>query len=377
MRFRYSEWDGREFPTQDRLDLFHNILDFVLSHGEEALRALDRAEMNDQQKQWLDQLIRDGLLEKLAGRFRLTPRAIGHMQRRALMEVFRDLRKGQRDGHQTAHPGGIGERTEGTRPYQFGDPIAQLDPMATLRNALVRGGASPPIRIAAPDFEVYNTEAQSSVSMAILLDQSGSMARYDRYQNAKKCAMAMHALVRQQFPFDTVDVIGFYSGAAIIPEHKLPLSMPKRVSMFDPQIRIRVPRDQIDQAPQHFTNLHMGLAMARQLLQRRGGENKQIFIITDGEPTAHVEGDFVYLLYPPDPRSVVATLKEALRCRQDGIRITTFALIEDYAYMDWVSFVDQLTRLTRGVAFYTAGGQLSDCIMQSYLSGRRTRQYLA
>jgi len=374
MRSRYVRWNGVEFQTQDRLDFFNHILDFVLTHGDEALRALDRAEFDEQQRQWLDQLIRDGLLERVAGRWRLTPSAISRMQRRALMEVFRDLRRGQRDGHATSHPGGPGERTDGTRPYQFGDPIGQLEPIATLRNALRRHGAARPIRVGPSDFEVYHSEAYSSVSMAILLDQSGSMARYDRFVHAKRCAMAMHALVRQQFPFDTVDVIGFSSAASIIPEHRLPLAAPQRISTYDPVVRIRVPRDQVHQAPQHFTNLQMGLGLARRVLQRRGGENKQIFIITDGEPTAHVEGEFVYLLYPPDPRSVTATLTEALRCRRDGIRITTFALIEDYETMDWVSFVDHLTRLVRGVAFYTASGDLSDCIMQSYLSGRRSQR---
>jgi hypothetical protein len=134
---------------------------------------------------------------------------------------------------------------------------------------------------------------------------------------------------------------------------------------------LKVPIDQIDKAPQHFTNLHMGLQLARRILRKRTSENKQIFIITDGQPTAHVEGDFVYLLYPPDPRSTVATLKEAVLAVREGCRISTFALIEDYWGMDWVGFVDQLTKLTKGVAFYTSSGELASCIMESYLSGRK------
>lgn len=377
MRFKFSEWNGDDFPTQDRLDLFHNILDFVIAHGEEALRALDRTELNDEQQQWLDQLIKDGLLEKFAGRWRLTPHAIGVMQRRALMEVFRNLQAGRRDGHETAFAGGVGERTDGSHSYQFGDPLSEIDPTQTLRNALSRGQVGRPIRIGYGDIELHNTESQTSVSTVILLDQSGSMMRYGRFAQAKKCAMALHALIRQRFPFDTVDCIGFHSGAALIPEHKIPLAMPKRVTIFDPVVRMRVHKDQIDGAPQHFTNLHMGLALARQLLARRGGENRQIFIITDGEPTAHVQGEFIHLLYPPDQASAVATLKEALRCAMADIRLATFALIEDYMYMDWVGFVDQMTRLTKGVAFYCASGVLSSCIVESYLSGRRAKKYLA
>jgi uncharacterized protein with von Willebrand factor type A (vWA) domain len=142
-------------------------------------------------------------------------------------------------------------------------------------------------------------------------------------------------------------------------------------------VRLKVPLDQINKAPQHFTNLHMGLQMARRLLRKRISENKQIFIITDGQPTAHVEGEYVYLLYPPDPRSTIATLKEAVLTVREGARISTFALIEDYWGMDWVGFVDQLTKLTKGVAFYTSSTELSSCIMESYLSGRRKKAYIS
>ena len=120
----------------------------------------------------------------------------------------------------------------------------------------------------------------------------------------------------------------------------------------------------------------MGLMLARRILARRGGDNKQVFIITDGEPTAHVQGDYVYLLYPPQKATTLATLSEAVQLTRQGIRIATFALTEDYAYMDWVGFVDQLTRLTRGVAFYCASGDLSDCIMESYLSGKKTKTHV-
>jgi uncharacterized protein with von Willebrand factor type A (vWA) domain len=211
----------------------------------------------------------------------------------------------------------------------------------------------------------------------VLLDMSGSMMRYGRFLAAKRVAMAMQALVRGQFSQDTLDFIGFYSGAGRISEAMLPLAVPKPVTIYDYQVRLRVPVDQLDQAPQHFTNLHMGLQMARRVLRKRSSENKQIFIITDGQPTAHVEGDWVYLLYPPDPRSTVATLKEAILAVREGARISTFALIEDYWGMDWVGFVDQLTKLTKGVAFYTSSDQLSSCIMESYLGGRRKKAYLA
>src|SRR5690349_13370464 len=117
---------------------------------------------------------------------------------------------------------------------------------------------------------------------------SGSMMRYGRFLAAKKVAMAMQALVRSRFPQDSLDFIGFYSGLARIPAVALPLAMPKPVTVYDYQVRLRVTLGQIDKAPQHFTNLHMGLQMARRLLRKRTSENKQIFIVTDGQPTAHV-----------------------------------------------------------------------------------------
>jgi len=377
MRFRYTEWDGSEFLTQDKLKLFDQIMDFVLSYGDEALQALDQLEIDEDQQKLLEQLIDEGLLEKIAGRWRLTPKAIHAMQRKALMEVFRNLKPGYRGGHETPRSGQAGERIEDTKPYQFGDPVSDIDSGQTLRNAMHRTGTGLPIRVGESDFEVYKTQSLTSVSMVILLDMSGSMARYGRFFQAKKCAMAMHALLRQRFWMDTVDVVGFHSTATVIPEHKLPLLMPKRVTIFDPQVRMRVPLSKAEQAPQHFTNLHMGLMTARRILARRGGENRQIFIITDGEPTAHLQGDYLYLLYPPDEASAVATLKEAMLATKQGIRIATFALIDDYYYMDWVGFVNQLTKLTRGVGFYCASGDLGNCIMESYLAGKKTKTYLA
>ena len=119
------------------------------------------------------------------------------------------------------------------------------------------------------------------------------------------------------------------------------------------------------------------MQLARRILRKRPSENKQLFIVTDGQPTAHVEGDFVHLLYPPDPKSTVATLKEAVLAAKEGCRFSTFALIEDYYGMEWVGFVDQLTKLTKGVAFYTSSGELSNCIMESYLSGRKKKSHVA
>ncbi len=377
MRFVYEQWDGSEFPTQEHLAQFSGFLEYVIEHGDQALEALRRAAEDPEHRKLIEQWIEEGLLERIGVRFRLTPLAIQSLQRRALMEVFRDLRPDASEGHETTHLGPGGERSEGTRKYQFGDPISDVDLGATLRNAVQRQGPGLPIRLDERDFELHQTESKATCSTVILLDMSGSMSRWDRFPQAKKCAMAVYALIRQRFPSDSVDVVGFASGAELIPEHRLPLVVPKRVTLFDPEIRLRVPLDRLADAPQHFTNLQMGLMTARRLLARRGGVNRQVFIITDGQPTAHLEGGHVHLIYPPEEESAVATLSEALTLSRAGVRFSTFALIEDYFYMDWINFVEHLTKLTKGVAFYCTGGDLAHCVMESYLSGRKRRAYLA
>ena len=388
MKSFYGEYDGEEFPTQDKLFNFDQLMDFVLEYGEQAMKALEQMmkdPKNQAQSDLLEQLLKEGMLDKDGkGKLKLTPRAIGRMQSKALMEVFANLRNGSRDGHEKITPGQMGERIEGTKPYQYGDPVSEIDLHQTLHNALTRGGlpasagsSKGKIKFSEHDLELHLHEGTTSCSTVVLLDMSGSMMRYERFHSAKKVAMAMQALVRQRFPQDSIDFVGFYSGAHKITESNLPLTMPKPVTIYDYQVRMKVPIDNLPKAPQHFTNLHMGLQMARRILRKRASENKQIFIITDGQPTAHVEGDYIYLLYPPDPRSTVATLKEAVMAVKEGCRFSTFALIEDYWGMDWVGFVDQLTKLTKGVAFYTSSGELASCIMESYLSGRKKKAYIA
>jgi uncharacterized protein with von Willebrand factor type A (vWA) domain len=384
MKYFYGEYDGEPFPTQDQLFGLNNLMDFIMQYGEQALKAIEQMmkdPSNEEQSDLLEQLLKEGMLDKDGkGKLRLTPRAVTRMQQRALMEVFSNLRQGTRDGHEKVTPGLGGERIEGTKPYQYGDPVSELDLHQTLHNALTRHGLpqqNSKIKFDEHDFELHLHEGTTSCSTVVLLDMSGSMMRYGRFLSAKKVAMAMQSLVRSRFPQDSIDFVGFYSGATKIPEAVLPLTMPKPVTIYDYQVRLKVPVDKLDKAPQHFTNLHMGLQLARRILKRRSAENKQLFIITDGQPTAHVEGDFVYLLYPPDPRSTVATLKEAVLAVREGCRISTFALIEDYWGMDWVGFVDQLTKLTKGVAFYTSSGELASCVMESYLSGRKKKSFIA
>jgi uncharacterized protein with von Willebrand factor type A (vWA) domain len=389
MKYRYGEFDGQPFQSPDDLFARSNVMKFILQHGQQALEAMDELS-GDEEKEFVQQMITAGLLERdeQSGELRLTPRMLAALENRALLEIFRGLRQGTREGHATTDRGRGDERTDGTRPYEFGDPLSELDLGQTMRNAMTRaardqqGQPRLPLRVGQHDFELHQTEGVSDVATCVLLDQSGSMMRWGRFYHAKSVALGMRGLIRRHFPLDTIDFVGFYSLAERLKEQDLPLIMPKPISVHDHQVRLRMPLKQAQaqpqRVPQHFTNLQLGLRIARGLLARRGAANKQIFIITDGQPTAHVEpgpgGDeTLHLLYPPSERTTEHTLKEALRCHQMGIRIATFALIEDYWGMDWVSFVDQLTRLTRGTAFYCSSDDLSSTVIESYLQGRRRK----
>jgi uncharacterized protein with von Willebrand factor type A (vWA) domain len=380
MRYAYGEYDGQEFPTPDSLFDYDQIMDFILEYGENALDAMNNMDPAD--AEILQQMMKEGMLDKVAGRYRLTPRAINAMQRKALMEIFSQLPRGTREGHPTTNPGAGADRLEGTKKYQFGDPISELDLTTSLRNAVARqtrtdGKIGLPIQLNEGDLELHQVEGSTNVALCILIDQSGSMMRYGRFLSAKKVAMALSALVRQRFPQDTVDIVGFYSTATRIREEQLPLVMPKPVSTYEYMVNVKVPLDQAHRTHQHFTNLQLGMQMARKILNARQAEQKLMFIITDGQPTAHVDGNTLFLQYPPTRTTAMATLKEGLMCMRAGIRVASFALIEDYFGMEWVEFVDQMTRLCKGVAFYCASGDLASCVMESYLSGKKKKTYIA
>jgi uncharacterized protein with von Willebrand factor type A (vWA) domain len=403
MKFSYSEFEGQGFLGPDQLFPQPQVMNFILQYGEQALDAMNHLE-DDEEQQYIQALIDAGLLEEYEDedgntKLRMTGRMVRGFQHRALLDIFADMRKGAREGHQTRQQGRTTERADGTKPYEFGDPISELELGQTLRNAIARqsrdraastglgsGGATLPLRINSSDFELHLTEGSADCATVMLIDLSGSMMRYGRFLQAKRIALGMQELIRGRFPQDTMDYVGFYSLADVLQEKDIPLVMPKPVSVRDYEVRLRIPLEQaranVERIPQHFTNLQLGLRTARQLLARRGAANKQIFVITDGQPTAHVaksdvsEEEMLYLLYPPTEQTSDITLQEALRCQQQGIRIATFALIEDYWGMDWVGFVDRLTRLTRGLAYYCTSEDLSSTVIESYLTGKKTKSFV-
>lgn len=380
----YGEYeDGEGFVPSGELFADPRLEEFILRYGQQGLDALP--EMDERVQELIEELIRAGMLERQegTGKLRLTPRMVRGMEHRALREIFRDLRAGVREGHASRWAGRSGERSDGTRGYQYGDPLSDLDGPQTLRNAYTRRaprGAAGPQQglITAGDLAVFNTEAVTDAAIAVLIDLSGSMARHGRHVAAKKVALGLRSLVAR-YPLDTVDFIGFASTAEPLRPEQLPLVMPKPITTTAWQVRLRVPLEQAGQTHPHFTNLHHALQLARRTLARRGSPNKQVFIITDGQPTAHLSSvketgvQFLNLAYPPSPESVRATLAEAVRCRQQGITFSSFALIDDVEAMEWLGFIEQLTRLTRGSAFYCAAGDLAGAILESYITGKKRR----
>src|SRR5205807_2960551 len=196
-------------------------------------------------------------------------------------------------------------------------------------------------------------EHQSSCATVVLLDMSGSMARYGKFYHAKKVALALLGLVRGRYSEDSLRVMGFYTYASPLTERELLRAAPKPVSIFDSRVFLRVSLDDPPEfVPEHFTNIQAGLRFARQHLSKQAASNKQIICVTDGEPTAHLEGRDLLLVYPPSERTARHTLEEVRACTNEGIHLSTFALIEDYYYLGLMNFVDQMARQSRGLAVY-------------------------
>ena len=288
--FEYSRWDGtQQFTPQSADQLFDQISDYLMNYGEEALPIFDQLE--EQNPDLLDQLIRRGHVEKdHEGRYRVTPQGMRRVENKALEELFQLARRDKIGRHDTDLRGAGQLRMEESKPYQYGDAIANLNMHETLRNALARQGGGTPVEIREDDLTLYESDYQSSCATVVLLDMSGSMSRYGKYGQAKKVALALQALVNSRYTGDSLQFVGFYTYAALMTQKELFYSAPKPVSIYDSRVHLRINLDQPPKfVPEHFTNIQAGLQFARRILQRQAAVNKQIITITDGEPTAHLE----------------------------------------------------------------------------------------
>lgn len=375
--FQYSRFDGsEEFTPQSADKLFDELSKYMLQYGEEMLQNLEQWE--EEHPDVVDMLIKRGLVEKDAdGKFIVTPKGVKRVESKALEELFDVTRKDRLGKHETEFRGSGQTVHEESKPYEFGDPVANLNLHETLRNALVRQGGGSPVHISEDDFVVYDTEYQTSCATVVLIDMSGSMARYGKFGQAKKVALALQSLVRGRYQGDWLQVVGFYTYATPLSERDVLYAAPKPVSIYDSRVRLRIPLDNPPAfVPEHFTNIHAGLQFARRLLRRQPAANRQIICITDGEPTAHIEGRDVVLIYPPAEKTANVTLAEAKRCATEGIHISSFALVEDYFYLGLVNFVERMAAVSGGIAAYCNADDLGNLVIESFNKGRHRKRAL-
>jgi len=307
--------------------------------GDESARSLERL------SELAKMLEEAGLIEQKEGRYELTPQGMRRIGQNALSDLFSKLARDRLGRHQ-ADPTGVGhERAYETKPYEFGDPF-NLNIEKTVRNALVRSGGGTPIRLAKDDFEVERTETITRAATVLMVDLSLSMPMRDNFLAAKKVAMALHSLISSQFPRDYLGIVGFSEVARELKPEQLP----------------EVSWDFV-----YGTNMQHGFVLSRRMLAKQSG-TKQIIMITDGEPTAHImSGGEVFFHYPPVYETVEATLTEVARCTREDIKINTF-MLDATGYLK--DFVEKLTRMNQGRAFFTTPETLGDYVLVDFIEQR-------
>ncbi|MDP6759563.1 MAG: hypothetical protein QF481_03500 [Acidimicrobiales bacterium] len=288
-----------------------------------------------------------GLVDNDEGQLTLTPRAIRRLGQNALGDLYRRLLHDRAGRHDMERTGGGHEREYTTKPYEFGDAF-NLHIERTLRNAVTRSGAGTPVQLTPEDFEVERTEATVQVATVLMLDLSLSMPMRGNFLPAKKVAMALHSLISTQFPRDYLGVVTFSEVAREIQPERIP----------------EISWDYV-----YGTNMQHGLVLARRMLARQTG-TRQIIMVTDGEPTAHItDQGYPVFNYPPSQATVDRTLTEVRRCTRDGIRINVF-MLDATPYL--TRFIETVTKMNGGRAFFTTNQDLGDYVLVDFVDQRRT-----
>ena len=251
-----------------------------------------------------------------------------------------------------------------------------MDIPQSLINAMIRDGAKLPLRMKAEDIVIHRTRNNPKCATAVLMDMSGSM-RYDgQYINVKRMGLALDGLIRREYPGDFLQFIEMYTFAKPRRVAEVATLMPKPVTIFDPYVRLWAdmsdPEMSEIQLPPHFTNIQHALQLGRQYLSQQDTPNRQIILITDGLPTAHFEGNKLFLLYPPDRRTEDATMREGQLCKREGITINIFLLQSWNQSREDIQFAYRLAESTQGRVFFTAGKDLDRFVVWDYLNRRRS-----
>jgi uncharacterized protein with von Willebrand factor type A (vWA) domain len=363
MRHRYSRWhddasaDGRRL--EQMISLFNHLVVQASGDVQEALAWLKQLaeeyglfDENLSMDDLLDRLRELGLIEQLPDGVRLTGAGVKRIRQDALREVFTSLKKAGEGVHETPYTGAGVERVSETKKFAFGDQPTNIDLTATLSNAYRRGGIDE-FSLTEEDLEVYETEYQTSCATVLMIDISHSMILYgeDRITPAKQVGLALAELIMTRYPKDYLTLVTFGDEAGVVSINELPF---------------------LTVGPYH-TNTKAGLQLARDLLRRRGGNiNKQIFMVTDGKPSAISlpDGRLYKNSVGLDPRIVNKTLDEAVACRREKIPITTFMVARDPTL---IGFVEELTRVNQGRAYFSSLNTLSEMVFVDYIRNRRKK----
>ena len=365
MQIRYSQWIEGALSAQQRLEKLFQLFSYLLMKTSgDVDEALNWMSYLDEQHNVLGDMTMEDFIEKLkeAGLIRedetgtsgheLTMKGAQKIRQDALREIFSSLKKTAPGEHRTPHTGSGAEHTGDLRTYMFGDQPTNIDPTSTLTNALKRESDLARFSLHEDDIRVHETEHTTSVATVLMVDISHSMILYgeDRITPAKQVALALSELITTKFPKDRLHVILFGDDAREVSMHELPF---------------------VSVGPYH-TNTRAGLQMARQLLRRKVNANRQVFMVTDGKPSAMFEesGRLYKNSFGLDPRIVNKTLDEAVACRREGITISTFMVARD-PYL--VNFVEELTKANHGRAYFSGLNKLGETVFVDYIRNRRKK----
>ncbi|MEI7925728.1 MAG: FGGY family carbohydrate kinase [Chloroflexota bacterium] len=318
----------------------------------EALRELlgdEAVDSFDELKQLLEVLEEAGYIRREGDEWQLTPRGTRMIGQNALTEIYRQLKKQGIGNHPLPESGRHGERLDESKPYEFGDPF-HLDMRKTIMNAVEREGSGSPVHLSPDDFEIYRSELMTTTTTVLMVDLSWSMALRGSFQAAKKVALALQNLIKAQYPKDSLYIIGFSAYARELKPQELPYVR------WDESVL--------------GTNMHHALLLAERLLAKHRVGSRQILMISDGEPTAHLERGRSQFSYPPSPVTIRETLKAVKRVTQQDITINTFMLDRNYYLKE---FVNQLAKINGGRVFYTTPDRLGEYILVDYVQHKRKR----
>jgi uncharacterized protein with von Willebrand factor type A (vWA) domain len=362
MKFVYSKWMPGSSTDEQRLQQIVSLFSYLVTQTSgdvnealDWLRQLAEEHGLFDETMTMDDLIDKlramGLIEEVDQRMILTTKGVQRIRQDALREIFTSLRKAPTGAHETPYTGSGVDRLSETKKYLFGDHPTGIDLTSTLSNAFRRDGIDD-FTIREEDLEVYETEHQVSCATVLMVDISHSMILYgeDRITPAKQVALALSELVMTRYPKDYIALVVFGDDAQLVSINELPF---------------------LNVGPYH-TNTRAGLQLARNLLRRCGNANKQIFMVTDGKPSAIFEpsGKLYKNSFGLDPRIVNKTLDEAVACRREKIPITTFMVARD-PYL--VNFVEELTRANHGRAYYSSLNTLGEFVLVDYIRNRKKK----